>query len=206
MAPILDQVLTEILNSCKSNAGVKEEIEQKPKEAFSLDSDSEDEADLVGMDVDVNFIDEKSSAVHALGNIALHCCGLLLPRMQEILDVLSEISFYFHENIRYHVCQTYLQIAIGLLRHLINIDGKFSWKKGLPVQIPLPDKVQEFIDQIIFPHYYRIFEDEANKEVIEKTLECIREMCEELGPGSIVNQVNNLNNMVLLLLDKQAFC
>jgi len=70
----------------------------------------------------------------------------------------------------------------------------------------LPDKVQEFIDQIIFPHYYRIFEDEANKEVIEKTLECIREMCEELGPGSIVNQVNNLNNMVLLLLDKQAFC
>lgn len=81
MAPIIDQVLTEVLNTCKSNAGVKEELEQKPKEAFSLDSDSEDEADLVGMDVDVNFIDEKSSAVHALGNIALFCCQLILPRM-----------------------------------------------------------------------------------------------------------------------------
>jgi len=71
------------------------------------------------MDVDVNFIDEKSSAVHALGNI--------LPRMQEILDVLNEISFYFHENIRYHVCQTYLQIAIGLLRNLVGItdDSKY---------------------------------------------------------------------------------
>jgi hypothetical protein len=27
MAPIIDQVLTEILNTCKSNAGVKEELE-----------------------------------------------------------------------------------------------------------------------------------------------------------------------------------
>lgn len=69
-----------------------------------MDSDSEDEAELVGMDVDVNFIDEKSSAVHALGNIALFCTSLILTRMQEILDILNEISFYFHENIRYHVC------------------------------------------------------------------------------------------------------
>ena len=69
------------------------------------------------MDVDVNFIDEKSSAVHALGNIALFCPGLILPRMPKILDVLDGISFYFHENIRYHVCMTYLQIAIGLVKH-----------------------------------------------------------------------------------------
>jgi len=56
------------------------------------------------MDVDINFIDEKASAVHALGNIALFCSGLILPKMKEILDVLNEIAFYFHENIRYHVC------------------------------------------------------------------------------------------------------
>lgn len=73
-----------------------------------MGSESEDEAELVGMDVDVNFIDEKSSAVHALGNICLFCPTLILPRMDEILNVLSEISFYFHENIRYHVCMTYL--------------------------------------------------------------------------------------------------
>ena len=56
------------------------------------------------MDVDVNFIDEKSSAVHALGNICLSCPTQVLPRMNEILDTLSELGFYFHENIRYHVC------------------------------------------------------------------------------------------------------
>lgn len=31
-------------------------------------------------------------------------------------------------------------------------------------------------------------------------------MCEELGPGCVVNQVDNLHNMILLLLDKKAFC
>lgn len=81
-------------------------------------------------------------------------------------------------------------MAVGLLKHFNNSFDKFEWRKGLPVQTPLPEKVQEFIDQVIFPHYYKIFEDEANKEVIEKTLECIREMCEELGPGSIVNQLD----------------
>ena len=108
MAPIINQVLDEILKSCKSEAGVTQELETKKKEAFSLDSDSDDEAELVGMDVDVNFIDEKSSAVHALGNIALFCSGPILPRLSEIVEVLSELGEYFHENIRYHVCMTYL--------------------------------------------------------------------------------------------------
>jgi hypothetical protein len=47
MAPIINQVLDEILKSCKSEAGMKTEVEPKPKEAFSLDSDSEHEAELV---------------------------------------------------------------------------------------------------------------------------------------------------------------
>ena len=104
-----------------------------------MDSDSEDEAEFVGMDVDVNFIDEKSSAVHGLGNIALSCPGLILPRIQEILDVLSEISFYFHENIRYHVCMTYMQIAVGLVKFYTQKDDKFDWEKGLPVKKALPE-------------------------------------------------------------------
>jgi hypothetical protein len=71
------------------------------------DSDEDGEGDVVGMDVDINFIDEKASAVHALGNLCLFCPSLVFPRMQEIIETLKEIEFYFHENIRYHVCLTY---------------------------------------------------------------------------------------------------
>jgi Importin repeat 6 len=42
--------------------------------------------------------------------------------------------------------------------------------------------------------------------VIEKTLECIRDLCEELGPGSIINQVDRIVEIVNDLLDKKAFC
>lgn len=72
----------------------------------------------MGVNVNVGFIDEKSAAVHCLGYICLHCFGLVQPRLKEILDTLEEIADYFHENIRYHVCTTYLQIAVGLVRHL----------------------------------------------------------------------------------------
>ena len=187
MAPIINTVLDEILKSCKSDAGFQEEHAKKSKDAFSLDSDSEDEnqASLVGMNVDVNFIDEKSAAVHALGNIGLFCGGLILPRMQEIVDVLGEIGDYFHENIRYHVCMTYLQIAVGLLRHYTGSHEKFPWVKGLPAKVDIPPGVREYLDSVVFPHYYQIFETEDNKEVIEKTLECLREACEMFGPAAI---------------------
>lgn len=151
MAPIIEQVLTEVLSSCKSDKGVVtiNDTNTAAKQ-FSLDSDSEDEDKAIGMDVDVNFIDEKSSAVHALGNLCLFCPGLIINRLPEILEVLSDIAFYFHENIRYHVCLTYTQIAFGLLKHFApqqhNANGKFIWKKGLPVQNPMAEKVQEFID------------------------------------------------------------
>lgn len=206
MQPIIDQVLNEVLKSCKSDAGFQEETEKKTKEAFSLDSDSEDEERIVGMNVDVNFIDEKSAAVHALGNISLYCAGLILPRLKEIVEILSEISDYFHENIRYHVCMTYLQIAVGLNKHFTQTEDKFHWEKGLPVKCPLPPQVTEFLDSVVLPHFYQLFEQEDNKEVIEKTLECMREMCEVFGPGAIVSHSEKFVEIILLLLDKKAFC
>jgi hypothetical protein len=159
------------------------------------------------MNVDVNFIDEKSAAVHALGNIALFCGGLILPRLKEIVDVLGEIADYFHENIRYHVCTTYLQIGVGLLRHFTGSEEKFPWVKGVPVKVDIPPQVREFLDTIVFPHYYQIFESEDNKEVIEKTLECLREACEVFGPAAIAPHSDKLmKDVILPLLDKKAFC
>ena len=59
----------------------------------------------------------------------------------------------------------------------------------------------------MFPHYHQIFEQEDNKEVIEKTLECVREACEVFGPGVIAPHAAKLiEKVVLPLLDKKAFC
>jgi hypothetical protein len=94
----------------------------------------------MGIDVDVNTLDEKASAVNALGIIGCHAPVLCQTRFKEILEALENNQFYFHENIKY-VSLAYLQITVGLMRPhgLINTDEKYDWVKGGPS--PLPDTV-----------------------------------------------------------------
>lgn len=116
MAPIFETVLNQIIKSIENEDGIKAQTKQKETNDFSLESDSEEGEEVVGIDIDTNFIDEKSSAIHALGNIALHCPGLMLPHLEKVVNVLMEVGFYLHENIRYHVCLTLTQVAFGLLK------------------------------------------------------------------------------------------
>ena len=111
------------------------------KKGFSLDSDSDD-GEVAGIDIDPDFLDEKCSAVHAIGNLALNCSGLMHPHLERVCKVLEEMGFFYHENVRYHVCLTLTQISFGLLR--LNLgnqdrDDRFSWEKGIPVKTPLPE-------------------------------------------------------------------
>lgn len=91
-------------------------------------------------------------------------------------------------------------------RHFTQSEEKFPWTKGLPVQVSLPPQVTEYLNTVVLPHYFELFEAEDNKEVIEKTLECIREMCEVFGPSAVVGHADKLVEILLALLDKKAFC
>jgi hypothetical protein len=206
IAPIFDKILEEVIKSCNSDSGIKKNLVEKEKEGFSLDSDSDFEDEIEGVDVDINFLDEKSAAISAMGNLALNCPGLMLPKLKEVLETLDQMKDYFHENIRYHTCLTLTQIAFGLLRHHTNNYDKFDWKKGLPAQTALPNDVKQFLDTHVFPHFYKVFDDEQNKEVIEKVLENIREIAEELGPAGVDTQMESLTKYMILLLKKEAFC
>jgi len=81
-----------------------------------LESDSDDDGEqkVSSIDIDQSFIDEKAAAIHALGNIFMNCSSLCFPNLPMIITTLKEMLFYMHENIRYHVCLTFTQIALGL--------------------------------------------------------------------------------------------
>lgn len=78
IAPIFDQIITEIIKTCNASDEYKDDKKTENPEngpgqgaKFSLDSDSDpDEAEL---QIDVNHLDEKSAAVNALGVIGQHC-------------------------------------------------------------------------------------------------------------------------------------
>jgi hypothetical protein len=131
--------MAEIIKTCQKD----DEFQEKRKEkepGISLDSDSADDDDLLGVNVDINSLDEKAAAVNALGIIGCNSPKLFQTKFKEVIDTLDKLQFYFHENIKFHVVLAYMQIVIGLMRlnGAMDEDDKFNWKKGKPEDSPLP--------------------------------------------------------------------
>lgn len=58
----------------------------------------------------------------------------------------------------------------------------------------------------MIPHFKERVETDMHKEVIEKVLECIRDMAEEMGPASISDHMDWIITTIESLLDKTATC
>lgn len=56
------------------------------------------------------------------------------------------------------------------------------------------------------PHLKRLLAAELNKEVVEKVLENIRDICEEMGPDGIVDDLEWIVGVIEELLDKTSVC
>ena len=205
IAPYFTQVMDEILKICS------EEIQQKtteaPKQGFSLDSDSEG-GDVLGVNIDIGHVDEKASAINALGILAMHAPLLCFSRMQEILAALEKNQFFFHENVKFHTVLAYMQIGLGLMKKngVCDADDKFNWTKGAPSGSPLPQEVVDFFDKIVIPYFFETFKQEENKEVIERVLENMREMLIDFGPAVFVMHAPKVIEIIIAFLQKKTFC
>ena len=40
------------------------------------------------------------------------------------------------------------------------------------------------MNTVVFPYYFKLFDQEDDKEVIERVLEALRDMADRLGPGA----------------------
>ena len=60
------------------------------------------------------------------------------------------------------------------------------------VRQQLPAEVVEYLDTIVLPYYFKIFEQEEEKEVIERTLEALRELADCFGPAAFANCLPNV--------------
>jgi len=47
---------------------------------------------------------------------------------------------------------------------------------------------------------------EQSKEVIEKVLECIRDMADMIGPAGVITNMEMITRALEELLNKEAFC
>lgn len=103
---------------------------------------------MLGVNIDIGHVDEKASAINALGILAMHAPHLCFARMPEILAALEKHQFFFHENVKFHTVLSYMQIGLGLMKknNACDADDKFNWTKGAPGGSPLPQEVVEYFD------------------------------------------------------------
>ena len=161
------------------------------------------------MALDMEGIDEQVSAIHCLGTLSLYCAGLMQPYIEQVVAQLQKVCQYAHENVRYHTCLSLTQIGFGIVKLNLgkqDTDEKLEWKGGLPVQEPLPADAKTYIDNILMPHFTNLLKEEMEKEVVEKVLENIRDMAEEMGPGGICDHLDFIVGYIELLLEKKAPC
>lgn len=184
MEPYADQVIAQALKSCEMQEGTKVEVVEDESE-----SEDEDEANGV-YKVRTVFLDEKTAALHTLGNLALACPGKVLasmPRIEQNLDLLFD---YFHENIRMQCVTTSQQIVEGISQ--------------------LPGGLQNLHDfwytKVVHRYIEMIAEDES-KEVVIRVLEAFEELVKKIGPSVITNETMPiLIDHFIVLLNETAMC
>ena len=129
-------------------------------------------------------------------------------RAPDILKALEGLQKHFHENIKYHVSLTYTQIVFGQVKlaGLINEDEKFTWTKGPASGSPLPGDVQNFINQVVLPYYFELFQEETNREVIERVLENMCDLTDDFGPAVFNDRIEQIVKFIIMFLEKKTFC
>eukprot|EP01016_Furgasonia_blochmanni_P051553 TRINITY_DN812_c0_g1_i25.p1 TRINITY_DN812_c0_g1~~TRINITY_DN812_c0_g1_i25.p1 ORF type:complete len:697 (+),score=266.54 TRINITY_DN812_c0_g1_i25:139-2229(+) len=204
MAPLLGQLnLCQFALDCAlSSSG----IEKKKKEEFSLDSDSEDEfAPGNSAGVKMPFLDEKSAAIHALGEFAKECPQGFAPYFEKTVIAMQELHNYFYENVRN-------QVSV-CLKHLVEFLVKFTgngtiptYQKGLPCVQRLNPKVEEFVKIELLSIYFHHIENDESADVVSGVIECIKELVTLLGPAFIDTSLEQIVSSVNLLLKGSTSC
>jgi hypothetical protein len=141
-APYFDKVIEEILKTCGEDNDLKDAEKTEKAGGFSLDTDSDEGGEMTQY-VDLANLDEKSSAINALGVMGMHVPKLMAGKLKEIMEGLETLQFHFHENVKYHVALTYMQIGFGMMKNhgQIDEDDKFNWTKGDIANSQLPAEV-----------------------------------------------------------------
>jgi hypothetical protein len=85
-------------------------------------------------------------------------------------------------------------------------EDKFEWVKGPASGSPLPPQVLEFLTTVVLPYYFSVFDQEEDKSVIERVLENMTELNEDLGPAAFSLCMDKVMKYVTLFLNKKAYC
>ena len=183
--PYVEKIVAEAIKSCESAEGMEME-----GEAESSDEDEDNDKGL-NLKVRTVFLDEKTAAIHALGQVALACPGRLGQYLPKLLEVMETLWDYFHSIVREQTVTTYQQIVEALNK---GTDGGFS-QAGL-----------ELWQTKVLPKFIESLTDDEARGVVCRVLEAVEELTREAGAGALGTDPAPLFTALEVLLNETAAC
>ena len=183
--PYVQKVVLEAIKSCESGEGMEME------EGDDDSSDDEEEGKGLNLKVRTVFLDEKTAAIHALGQVALACPHRLGEYLPKLLEVMETLWDYFHSIVREQTVTTYQQLVEALNK---NGEGGFS-QTGL-----------ELWQTKVLPKFIESMTDDEARGVVCRILEAIEELTREAGASTLGTDPAPLFTALEVLLNETAAC
>lgn len=153
------------------------------------------------MNVKVGMMDEKASAIHALGSFAKSCNLPFQKYLKQVIAILDENYNSFYDNIRVQCIITYENILLSLVK---SVNNNQLPNKNVVNSMQYPQEVIEYIDIEFFTKYLYFLEQDTSSEVVTTALDCLNTLILTLGKPFLQTQLTNLNNCLLLILKNES--
>ena len=130
---VFDKIIPEVFKS----AVLKVPEKKNEKKDFSLDSDSEDDDQILTSTKAAEY-DEKAAAIRAMGELANACPMKFVPFFDQAYVILDEHHQFFYDSVRSEVSNCYVNIIKGYIKSQNN--GVLPvYTNGLPVTQRYPE-------------------------------------------------------------------
>lgn len=201
---ILTMALTYIFACCRSDDGLMagneddEDGMDQFNDAQEEDDEEEDERNEKLM-IRTGALDEKLSALTAMGIIMNTMGAAYLPYMEKTMESLDELRDYPFPNIRMATIGVQIDI-IGLMQKLYpNPQGV---KKG--EALPLANETKSFLD-VIVPNLIERMTEDDDRECAASGCDAVGEVLKLFGGGAI-QKPQDLFSALILLTQEKAPC
>lgn len=196
----LPVIIPIVVASCESTDGI---VGVYAEDATGIEGDEDEEEELVNLQVRTGYLDEKSSACAAIGELAEHVGAAFVPYIEKILRTFSSLTHYFHVDVRQAVVTSLGQMMIAV--NAANPPQK-PWVKGVSEQEqPLNPNSRQFVD-IIMPLFVDSLQNEEDKAVVVSTCRAVEAVVKLMGPAAVEKHLAHLVSALAALLKKKTKC
>jgi len=186
MASIIPTIVKAALYTINRD-DVQHQTDKQKVQEVSRDSDSEPEPEVYGK---IEAFDEKASAIHCIGFIFQFCPKDMVPFLGEISDTLMKMVQYVEENVRFECISAINGITLGINK--IECGENYEWTPGFTNPTPIGQNTEEFLMNVYFPIVATVFDTEDENDVIERMMQSLIDITDELGPSVYIGRLDQI--------------